>query len=464
MLSALKSGMFLKLFSIRSLATLLCLILVWICDWSIQAQPNFVIILADDLGYGDIGSYGATHVNTPHLDKLAAEGLRFTDFHSSGAVCSPTRAGLMTGRYQHRAGIEGVVYANPAQNRHHGLQPLQEFTLAEGLQSMNYRSGMFGKWHLGYEPQYNPVHHGFDEFIGYVSGNVDYQSHVDQAGFEDWWNGDQLQTQSGYVTELITDNARSFLERCPDGQPFLLYLAHEAPHYPYQGPNDPPLRKVGEVGSTQGERKDRRVAYKEMIESLDQEIGRTMKALTDKGALDNTYVIFFSDNGATNLGSNANLRGAKGSLWEGGHRVPCIIWKPGVVPAGSVSDALTISMDITATVWDLAGVAPHPQRPLDGKSLASLIKKPDQSWPEFQYRTLYWEFRDGLAMRDGDWKWIRPRSASGADPGHLYHLRLDVEEKQDLTESEPDRANSMRRQAEQWLESVRANSTMQPVK
>jgi arylsulfatase A len=428
-------------------------------------SPNFVIILADDLGYGDLSCYGATHVSTPNLDRLAAEGLRLTDFHSSGAVCSPTRAGLMTGRYQHRAGIEGVVYANPKNNRHHGLQPVQEFTLAEGLNAQGYRSAIFGKWHLGYETQYNPTRHGFDEFIGYVSGNVDYQSHVDQMGFEDWWQGADLTPQSGYVTELITDNAKAFLDRHPCDQPFLLYLAHETPHYPYQGPKDPATRQVGSPGATLGERKDRKGAYKEMIEFLDLEVGRTLEALREKGVMENTYVIFFSDNGATPLGSNGALRGAKGSLWEGGHRVPCIIWKPGVVPAGSTSDALTISMDITATVWDLAGATAHPQRPLDGSSLTELMRSPDQDFDAFQRRQLFWEHRGGLAMRDGDWKWLRTsNTGTGEGKGRLFHLGQDLGEKEDVSETEIERENRMRFAAESWLDDVRRGATLQPEK
>ncbi|CAN0487019.1 unnamed protein product, partial [Laminaria digitata] len=215
-----------------------------------NTQPNFIIIMADDLGYGDISPFDGW-IHTPHLDQLAEEGMRFTDFYASGPVCSPTRAGLLTGRYQQRAGIPGVVYAAPDRNRNHGLQP-GEWTFAEALREAGYATGMFGKWHLGYETKYNPIHHGFDEFRGYVSGNVDYFGHVDQAGFYDWWSQDKLINEPGYVTHLITQHALRFIEKNKD-TPFVLYLPHEAPHYPFQGPDDEPFRIV----NTQiGEKRD----------------------------------------------------------------------------------------------------------------------------------------------------------------------------------------------------------------
>ena len=201
-----------------------------------EDRPNVIVILADDLGYGDLGSYGNRQIRTPSLDRLAAEGTRLTDFHSASPVCSPTRAALLTGRYPQRAGIGGVVYAAPQRNRHHGLFQ-SELTFAEVMRGAGYDTAVVGKWHLGYRKQFNPVRHGFDTFRGYVSGNVDYFSHVDGEGFADWWNNDTKIEEDGYSTHLITRAAVEFVEAQRAG-PFCLYIAHEAPHSPFQGPGD----------------------------------------------------------------------------------------------------------------------------------------------------------------------------------------------------------------------------------
>jgi arylsulfatase A-like enzyme len=254
-------------------------------------KPNFIIILADDLGYGDLSINGGW-IPAPQLDRLAREGLRFTDFHASGNVCSPTRCGLMTGRYQQRAGIPSVVYADPAHKLHKdGLQP-NEVTLPSLLKQAGYTTGIFGKWHLGYDVSYNPTRRGFDEFIGYVSGNVDYISHVDGAGRLDWWHNEQIHDEPGYTTHLLTRHAIEFLEKHTD-RPFLLYLPFEPPHTPYQAPGDPALRQVGEAekggdgdgGPTTGSGKkkaggkkktgnDVKQTYAAMVQEMDKGIGR----------------------------------------------------------------------------------------------------------------------------------------------------------------------------------------------
>ena len=286
-----------------------------------ERKPNIIIILADDYGYGDVGCYGSKRFNTPHLDALAAGGLRFTDFHSNGAVCSPTRAAFLTGRYQQRTGISGVVTA--AGHRNTGLD-LGETTFAEVLKPAGYVTALFGKWHLGYLPDYNPVRQGFDEFIGYVSGNIDYHAHLDQTGMEDWWEQEELNPERGYTTDLITDHGVDFIQRNRE-KPFLLYIAHEAPHYPFQGRNDPP-RYTRENGRTNDPVTQE--VYREMIEVMDEGVGRIHQAVIDADLIDNTLIIFFSDNGPSGLGSAGALRGKKGQIWEGGHRVPAIAYWP----------------------------------------------------------------------------------------------------------------------------------------
>ncbi len=316
------------------------------------SPPNFVVVLADDLGYGDASCYGGW-IETPHLDRMASRGVRFTDFHSSGNVCSPTRAGLLTGRYQQRAGIPGVVYASDTRAAHYsGLQP-SEITLPELLLEAGYDTARFGKWHLGYHPKYNPLNHGFRQFRGYLSGNVDYHTHLDNQGRHDWWNGRQLHPEQGYTTHLITRYAREFLRKRRDN-PFFLLVAYEAVHNPYQGPQDPPVRST-DVPGMDHDRRPIKDVYADMMREMDDGMAAILNSLVASGLESNTLVFFFSDNGPTTNGSAGPLRGYKGSDWEGGHRVPAIAWWPGHLDP-AVNSQLTSSLDLMPTLLELANV------------------------------------------------------------------------------------------------------------
>ena len=446
----------LRAYPVRSLyGLLLCLLLVPGCSRQSPSprRPNVVIILVDDLGYGDLSTYGGW-IETPHLDRMAAEGLRFTDFHASAPVCSPTRAGLLTGRYQQRAGLPGVVYANPARNRHHGLH-VAETTFAERLQQAGYATALFGKWHLGYESRYNPIHHGFDRFRGYLSGNVDYFSHVDQMGFYDWWEGDQQVEEPGYVTRLITRHAVQFIEAHQD-QPFCLYLAHEAPHYPFQGPNDAAFRVVGEQIGEDREPERVRRAYREMVQEMDTGIGEVMQTLERLGLADETLVLFFSDNGATADGSNGALRGFKGSLWEGGHRVPALAWWAGRIAPGGVTEAPAISLDVMPTILEAAGVTLPEEHRLDGVSLLPLLLDGEAPAP----RTLFWAYQEQAALRRGPWKLVV--EATGQEGVALYNLDADFGETIDLSDAEPQRVEALMADLEAWRLDVSNGATLQP--
>ena len=357
-------------------------------------KPNIILIMADDLGYSDISCFGSEFIETPVLDKMAAEGIKFTDFHSNGAVCSPTRAALMTGNYQQRAGIEGVIKA--AKEFRKGGIASSEKTLAEYFKEAGYVTGAFGKWHLGYKPEYNPTHHGFDEFIGYISGNIDFISHRDQSGIYDWWHNSDTTYENGYVTDLITNHALDFIEKNKD-KPFLVYLPHEAPHYPYQGRNDKADRLPGVKFNNHGSRLDKKQAYKEMVEIMDENIGRVMKKLQELKLDKNTIVFFCSDNGATNLGNNGILSGFKGSLWEGGHRVPAIAWYPEKIKAGIFTESTVLSMDILPTLLSVAGIS--NQKKLDGKDFSEVLF----SQKQLEERPLFWRFNNQWAVRKGDW-------------------------------------------------------------
>jgi arylsulfatase A-like enzyme len=421
-------------------------------------QPNFVIIMADDLGYGDIGCYGNQRIETPHIDRLAAEGVRFTDFHSSGAVCSPTRAGLMTGRYQQRAGIPAVIVADPTRPTHpHGLQDV-EVTWAEQLTAAGYETAIFGKWHLGYYKNYNPVRHGFGQFRGYISGNVDFFSHVDQAGRLDWWRDDEINDEPGYTTHLITKYSVAFIKSINE-EPFCLYVPFEPPHYPYQGPNDKPFREIGQgrgKAETRQSKAEIQRAYKEMVEEMDKGVGQIVSALNTRGLERNTLLMFFSDNGGTRQGSNGPLRGFKGQVWEGGHRVPCIARWPGRIGSGRVTDELAMTIDVMPTLLSAAGVDAAASRPLDGMNLLPLLTK----GASLGRRQLFWGHGNSLAMRDGNWKLVI--NAPGQKQPGLYHLADDLAEKTDLADRQPDRLREMVAAIEAWQAGVAADATPQP--
>lgn len=433
--------------------------------------------MVDDMGYGDAGCYGGKDFPTPSLDRMAREGMKFTDFHSSGPVCSPTRAGLLTGRYQQRAGVSGVVYAAFNRNRHHGLQ-MKEITFAEVLRDAGYRTGMFGKWHLGYEEQYNPTYQGFEKYVGYVSGNVDFHRHIDGAGVFDWWRQNKKTREKGYTTHLITKHAVDFIRSHQD-EPFCLYIAHEAPHDPYQGPSDPPVRNEGETKLIYNHREPEHAAraYREMMIEMDKGVGEVLDTLQELDLAENTFVMFFSDNGATGPGSCAGLYGMKGTLWEGGHRVPGLAWWPGRIKAGSTTDQLAITIDVMPTLLEIAGVSAPKDSPLDGISLGPVLFENAVSKP----RELFWQYGQAKSMRDGDWKlvidggkpnkkvlsypnlsWNRPKD--GREKLALFDLGKSRNETRNLAKQFPQRVAAMKKALAAWEADVAAGATEQPEK
>ena len=398
---------------------------------------NVIVILADDMGYGDSSVYGGW-IKTPGMERMAREGLTFTDFHSSGVVCSPTRAGLLTGRYQQRAGISGVINADPSHPAHKIGLPIGEFTFADALKSAGYRTAIFGKWHLGYDVKFNPVHHGFDEFGGFVSGNVDYHSHLDRMNTPDWWDGTNLVARDGYLTELITTDAVRFIGENRD-KPFCLYVAHGAVHTPIQAPDSGPIRG-DDSGPKDGRARDEKV--KLMMKSLDDSVTSILAAVRKNGIAGSTLVLFFSDNGGAAHMRCDPLRGKKGSVWEGGHRVPAIAWWPGKIAKNTRTDQLCISLDVMPTMLELAGLEPPSNCKLDGESLVPLMR--DRKVTDD--RQLFW---NGVAMRDGSWKLIVKNGKS-----LLFDLAADIGEKQNLAAKYPDRVASMRAALAAWRQEV----------
>lgn len=383
-----------------------------------------MIIMADDLGYNDLGCNGNTWIKTPNIDRLATSGFRLTDYHSNGVVCSPTRASLLTSLYPQEAGVEGVITAKS--HRGNGMSA-DKFTLAEYLKGSGYATSIFGKWHLGYKPEFGPNVQGFDQFVGFVSGNVDYFSHIDQEGYEDWWKKQNLEKDGGYLTDLITDKALEYLEIRNKKKPFFLYLAHGAPHSPYQGPNDTADRTVGGDFPIQGSRVDMETAYKEMIESLDDNVGKVMEYLEKNQLTENTLVIFCSDNGGTkNVGSNAPFSGFKGQLYEGGHRVPAIFYWKDKIPQ-KVSDELVLSMDLFPTIASLMGLE-IPQG-LSGKDISKIFNGSSSEKSE-KDRIVFWRFQDQWSVRKGNWKLLMINGEAS-----LFNLDNDIQELNDVKEA-----------------------------
>ena len=403
---------------------------------SAASRPNVIVILADDLGYGDTSVYDGW-VETPHLERMAAAGLTFTDFHTNSSVCSPTRAGFLTGRYQQRVGIVDVVASHLDTP---GLDP-SELTIPRLMKQGGYRTALFGKWHLGMEQKFNPIHHGFDEFRGYLDGYVDYHVHRNS-----WFNGLKKEDQPGYSTHLITRNAVQFIDQNTT-RPFFLLVAHEAVHLPFQTPSDTPETRKPIPKSERWSRERIRPKYKIMLEEMDKGVGEILDAIERNRMADRTLVFFLSDNGAIGAGSNKPFRGGKFSHYEGGHRVPAIAWWPGKIRADSKTDEMAMGMDLLPTIMELANIRVPSARELDGVSIAGLLLL-GSKLPRRQVFFGY-EPKLGTAMRDGDWKMIVK-----ANKSQLYNLKADIAETTNLSEKHPERASTMRMAIESWKQRV----------
>ncbi|MEM1444177.1 MAG: sulfatase-like hydrolase/transferase, partial [Verrucomicrobiota bacterium] len=362
--------------------------------WGKDDRPNMIIIMVDDMGYAGLSCFGNPYFETPELDRLAAEGMHFTDFHSSGTVCSPTRAGLLTGRYQQRAGIEAVIHPVSDHPEHRkGLQ-LSETTFAEVLKDAGYKTGLVGKWHQGYpvnSNDFHPQNHGFDEFVGYHSGNIDFISHVGDHYKHDWWHGRERTVEEGYSTHLINQYANDFVRRhAPANEPFCLYIAHEAIHNPIQVPGDPVRRTEEEWVRwdwRNAPEEDVIEKYKGMTIPVDEGLGELRQIREELWEAENTFLFFFSDNGGAREfpSSSPKFRGYKGQVYEGGHRVPAIAHWPGRIKQGSVSDQTLFSLDLMPTMLSLAGIE-QDSLALDGIDLSPVLLREEELGP----RPLFW--------------------------------------------------------------------------
>ncbi|MCB1275456.1 sulfatase [Prosthecobacter sp.] len=416
-------------------------------------QPNIVFILADDFGYGDLGCMGSKDISTPNIDRIAAEGVKFTDFYSNAPVCTPTRAGFITGRWQQRCGIEFAFGYQVEQFRRvkgewvpepdiHGLGlPLGETTIAERLKTANYATGAFGKWHLGFHDEYNPVKRGFDEYFGELLGHADYYKHTYYDGTYALRDGLEPVKRDGYFTDLVNERAVKFI-RDHKSAPFFMYVPHLAVHAPFEAPDAPETPMVTKETMLKGSR----AIYKAMVERIDQGVGMILDELDKNGLAENTLVVFSSDNGGERYSSNAPLFHHKATVWEGGIRVPCVMRWPAKLPKGKVTSQMGITMDLHATFLAVAGVTSPAPKPLDGINLMPILTgeaKPVE-------RTFFWRIdrssRKQRAIRQGKWKYIN----DGNSMDLLFDLEADISERTDLGYQHPDILQDLKAKLKAW--------------
>ncbi len=401
-------------------------------------RPNFVFILADDLGHADLGCYGGRLPScSPALDRLANEGIRFTDAYANSSVCSPTRFALMTGRYQYRlrGAAEEPIGGWARGSMVLGLPP-EHPTLASLLRDAGYATALVGKWHLGFPPAFGPLKSGYQEFFGVHHGGVDYFSHCDPQGRHDLHEGDSEVHRIGYLTDLLSEKAVSFVEK-QDGKPFLLSLHYTAPHWPWETRDDEAESKRihGSIYHVDGGSVE---TYRTMIRHMDEGIGRLSQALERAGAAENTLVVFTSDNGGERFSDNWPLFGSKMDLLEGGIRVPLLARWPARIPGGRVTGQLAITMDWMPTFLAAAGVPAHPEYPLDGIDLFGEERKE---------RDLFWrtKYRNQKAVRSGRYKYL---SLEGNE--FLFDLARDARERANLALREPERLAALRQRYAAW--------------
>ncbi|MBK8064340.1 MAG: sulfatase-like hydrolase/transferase [Betaproteobacteria bacterium] len=418
-------------------------------------RPNFVFILADDLGHADLGCYGGRGFDTlrpgtqscsPHLDAMAAQGLRFTDAYANSSVCSPTRFALITGRWQYRlrGGADEPVPTRVRGNPELGLPPAHP-TLPSILAAAGYATALAGKWHLGFPPHFGPLQSGYQEFFGVMSGGVDYFTHCDSAGVHDLCEGEAEVHREGYLTDLISARAVDYIARQKQAQPFLLSVHYTAPHWPWESREDEAVaRSLDKIIHTDGGSVQ---TYLRMIHHMDEGIGRILAELEARGLAENTIVVFTSDNGGERFSDTWPLSGKKMDLLEGGIRVPLIARWPAAIPAGSRTAQLAISMDWMPTFLDAAGVAQHADYPCDGISLLPALKNPGTPIA----RDLYWrmKFRGQKALRSGDWKYF-----VNDDGEFLFDLAADPRERANLAKKDAARLAALREQFAAWERSI----------
>jgi arylsulfatase A-like enzyme len=385
-------------------------------------RPNIIYIMVDDMGYADLSCYGRKDYQTPVMDAFAHESMMFTQAYAAAPVCTPSRVGFMTGRYPARNPIglrEPLVMDSTDIDI--GLSP-EVPTVSSLLKKSGYATALFGKWHLGFKPEFFPAAHGFDNFFGISPGGADYVSHR-YEGKDVLYENNEPVKKEGYLTDLITDRAVEYIKNTKG--PFFVSLQYNSPHWPWQGPGDPAYPDAAPMSSGGNAE-----TYANMVRNLDQNIGRVLAAIKDSGIMENTLIIFTSDNGGERYSDMGPLNGRKLQLWEGCIRVPAWVRWPARIKQGS-TEQVAINMDWTVTILDAAGVR-REGIPFDGISLIPLLSGDNQPVS----RKLYWRISNRArwdAYRSGDWKYIRTPEGEG-----LYDLSKDIGETTDVKDSQPE--------------------------
>ena len=413
--------------------------------------PNVVVIVVDDLGYADLSCFGRRDYETPNIDRLAHEGVQFLASYANSPVCSPTRFALMTARYQYR--LRGAA-DEPISSKSKGSTvlglPPEHPTLPSLLKAAGYHTALIGKWHLGYPPAFSPIKSGYDEFFGPMSGGVDYFTHCSNNGSHDLYLGESEHAEEGYLTDLLSRRAVDYVERmavnAQQGKPYFLSLHYTAPHWPWETREDAHLAEQVKANLFHLDGGNIHT-YHRMIHHMDEGIGWVVDALKKTGQLDNTLIVFTSDNGGERFSDMWPLVGGKMDLTEGGIRVPWIAHWPAAIPAGSVSAQHCLTMDWSATLLELGGAQATPDLPWDGVSLAGLLRDPALTVE----RPLFWRMnhRGQRAMRLGPWKYLR---VDGND--YLFNIAADERERANLAKREPERLQALREAWEAWQTTV----------
>ena len=420
--------------SYTGIASILVFLVYSISAHAQNERPNIVLIMSDYMGYADTEPYGATDISTPSLNRLAGEGVRMTDFYAAAPVCGPARAALLTGRYPARIGFESNIRteSDGIGNEHP--------TLAQHFNNAGYRTALYGKWHLGYKADSTPMAHGFEHFIGHHMWTIGYYHHMTENGEPGLYENDETIERDGYLTDLLTDEAVSFIERNRD-EPFFLMLSYNAALPPYQPPG------LSEEKWNEGwdVNKASREDYAAMVERMDEGIGRVLDSLDAHSLADNTLVIYLYDHGGRHLVNSYPLFNGFANLWEGGIRIPLLLRYPGRLPEGGTSGVPGIAMDVTATILSAAGLA-DAAAGLDGIDLVPFLSG-TRTPPErrFFWRANFYGFGRQRAIREGNWKYIEHDSTQ-----FLIDLDSDISERRNRFHEAPEVVNRLRARLDEW--------------
>ena len=410
-----------------------------------NSRPNIIYIMTDDLGYADLSCYGRKDYQTPNLDKLCSQGIKFMNAYAAAPVCTPTRVAFFTGRYPAHLTV-GLF--EPIQERHKdsliGLSP-DDPSIAPLLKKAGYETYLVGKWHLGYKPEFSPIANGFDYFLGFHAGATDYISHTNPRGRPDLYENDQLLQKEGYITDIFREKAIEIISK-PHQKPFFLALTFNAPHWPWQAPGDKPY-----PDTTRWTSGGSPAIYAAMMKSLDDAVGKIVKTVDDLKLSNNTVIIFTSDNGGERYSDNGIYKGRKFELWEGGIREPAFVRWTGKIKEGSVTNQVATTMDWTATILSLAETKADPKFPLEGMDIMPVMTGEKKEVD----RTLFWRIFQGRqhkAMRDGKWKYFQDEKGNE----YLFDLDDDPAEKNNLKEKFPEIFQQLKNKYIEWEKTVLA--------